>query len=90
MKINFKKLRLTKEEREIEKAIERDEFVDVSPEKFKEIAEAVARSISSRKKEAVLNIRINKGDLDNLKQKAKRYGVPYQTFITEILHHHAA
>jgi predicted DNA binding CopG/RHH family protein len=90
MKINFKKLRLSKEEREIEKAIERDEFVDVSPEKFKEIANAIAHSISRRKKEAVLNIRINQGDLDNLKMKAKRYGVPYQTFISEILHHHAA
>ena len=88
--VNFKKMRLTKEEREIEKAIERNEFVSVSPEKFKEISEAIARSISRRKKEAVLNIRINKGDLDNLKMKAKRYGVPYQTFISEILHHLAA
>jgi predicted DNA binding CopG/RHH family protein len=90
MKINFKKLRLTKEEREIERAIERNEFVPVSREKFKEISEAIARSISRRKKEAVLNIRINQGDLDSLKLKAKRFGVPYQTFISEILHHHAA
>jgi predicted DNA binding CopG/RHH family protein len=90
MKINFKKLRLSKEEREIERAIERNEFVDVSPEKFKEISDAIARSISRRKKEAVLNIRINQGDLDNLKLKAKRFGVPYQTFISEILHYHAA
>jgi predicted DNA binding CopG/RHH family protein len=90
VKINFKKLRLMKDEREIEKAIKRDEFVDVSPEKFKEIADAIARSISRRKKEAMLSIRINQGDLDNLKKKAKHYGVPYQTFISEILHHHAA
>ena len=88
--VNFKNMRLSKEEREIERAIERGEYVDVSPEKFKEISDAIARSISRRKKEAVLNIRINKEDLENIKKKAKRYGVPYQTFISEILHRHAA
>ena len=84
------RMKLTKEERDIENALLRGEYVDVSPERFKEISDAIARSISRRKKEAVLNIRINKDDLANIKKKAKRYGVPYQTFISEILHRHAA
>jgi predicted DNA binding CopG/RHH family protein len=88
--IDFKKIRLTREEREIENALLRGEYVDVSPQKFKEISDAIARSIQRRKKEAVINLRINKQDLDNLRKKAKHYGVPYQTFISEILHHHAA
>jgi predicted DNA binding CopG/RHH family protein len=89
-KINFKKLRLTKEEREIERDIEKGLYVPVSPEKLKEIADALAHHVAQRKKDAVLNIRINRGVLENLKMKAKHYGIPYQTFISEILHHHAA
>jgi predicted DNA binding CopG/RHH family protein len=89
-KINFKKLRLTKEEREIERDIEKGLYVPVSPEKFREISEALAYHVAQRKKDAVLNIRINRGVLENLKMKAKKHGIPYQTFISEILQHHAA
>lgn len=75
-------MKLTKQEREIERALIRGEYVSVSKERFQEIAEAIA----ARRKDAVLNIRINNGDLENLKLKAKRLGVKYQTFIAEILH----
>jgi len=60
----------------------RGEFTPVTPEKFREIAEAIQR----RKKDAVLNIRINREDLEQIKRKAKRMGIKYQTFISEILH----
>ena len=49
----------------------------------------VADAIAARRKDAVLNIRINSQDLNHLKQKAKSLGVPYQTFISEILHRYA-
>ncbi len=84
----MKRMKLTKEEREIERAA--SAFVPVSRGMFEEMARAIAEHISKRKKDAVLNIRINKGDLNNLKAKAKSFGIPYQTFISEILHHHAA
>ena len=80
------KFKLTKEEQAVERAIGRGEYVPVSPDEFKEIAGAIAR----RRKEAVLSIRINQQDLDNLKKKAKHYNVPYQSFISEILHRYAA
>jgi hypothetical protein len=80
------KYKLTKEERAIDRSIARGEYVPVSPAESKEIAEAIAR----RRKAAVLSIRINQQDLDNLKRKAKQYKVPYQSFIAEILHRHAA
>lgn len=78
----MKRIKLTKMEREIEEAVERGEYVSTSKERFQEIAEAIA----ARRKDAVLNIRINNGDLENLKLKAKKLGVKYQTFIAEILH----
>lgn len=78
----MRKIKLTRYEQEIEDAIGRGEFVPVSPEKFKEIAEAIAR----KRKDKVLNIRINSFDLANLKEKARKLGVKYQTFIAEVLH----
>ncbi len=75
-------IRLTKQERDIEVALLKGEYVDVSKKEFNEIAQALAL----RKKDAVLNIRIRKYDLDNLKKKAAKLGIRYQTFISEILH----
>ena len=79
MKRNIK---LTKFEKEIENSLLKDEFHDVDA---KEI-DLIAQSIKRRKKDSVLNIRINSKDLNNLKQKAKKHGIKYQTFISELLH----
>jgi len=76
----MRKIKLTKEERWIEDHLE--EFVPVSQEKYNEIA----RALEARKKDAVLNIRVNSYDLETIKQKARKIGVKYQTFISEILH----
>ncbi|MFC1520970.1 antitoxin [Elusimicrobiota bacterium] len=82
----MKKMKLNKKEKEIEKALIRGTYRPVSRTEFRDIAEAVVR----RKKDAVLNIRMNRQDLEGLKQKAKRMRVPYQTLIAELLHHYAA
>ena len=82
----MKRFKLTKEEKAINDALNRGEYRPVSPEKFKRIA----AMIEAKRKDAVLNIRINSQDLNNLKQKAKNLGVPYQTFIAELLHQYAS
>ena len=74
--------KLTRQERAIEEALMKGEYVDVPKEEFNEIA----RAITARKKDAVLNVRVNSNDLKSLKQKAHRLGIKYQTFISEILH----
>ncbi len=76
----MRKIRLTREERWVEDHAE--QFVPVSKEEYNEIVEA----LESRKKDAVLNMRVNQYDLDNIKQKARKLGIKYQTFISEILH----
>jgi predicted DNA binding CopG/RHH family protein len=76
----MRKMKLTREERWIEDHME--EFVPVSKDKYNEIAQAIA----AKRKDAVLNIRVNSYDLEHLKQKAQKLGVKYQTFISEILH----
>lgn len=80
----MRKIKLTREEQWIEDHLE--EFVPVSREQF----EAVKQAIERKKKDAVLNIRVNSIDLGLLKQKARKMGVKYQTFISEILHKVAA
>lgn len=76
----MRKIKLTREEKAIEDSLEN--YVDVGKEEFNQMAKIIA----SRKKDAVLNIRVNSFDLDSLKRKARQLGIKYQTFISEILH----
>jgi len=74
--------KLTKEERTLENALLAGEFTDVGKGEF----EAIAKSLAARKKDTVLNIRVNREDLKKIKRKAKKYGIAYQTLISEWLH----
>jgi len=76
----MRKIRLTKEERAIEESLER--FVPVDKQEYEQIVHA----ISARKKDAVLNIRVNSQDLANIKRRAQQLGIRYQTFIAEVIH----
>ena len=76
----MRKIKLTREERMIEESLER--FVPVDKQEYEQIIHAIA----TRKKDAVLNIRVNSHDLANIKHKAERLGVKYQTFISEFIH----
>jgi predicted DNA binding CopG/RHH family protein len=77
-----KNIRLTREEKEIEASPINGEFINIEPDEFKEIA----KSIKARQKNSVLNIRINSEDLEQIKRKADKLGVKYQSFISELLH----
>ena len=74
------KTKLTKAERNVEESL--DEYVTVGKAEYSQIAQALA----ARRKDAVLNIRVNRQDLNSIKQKAKRLGIKYQSFISEVLH----
>ena len=78
----MRKVKLTRQETMIEEALVKGEYKTVSGAEFKSIAQAVA----ARKKDAVLNLRVNSQDLRNIKQKARKLGVKYQSFISEIIH----
>jgi predicted DNA binding CopG/RHH family protein len=74
-----------KEEQELMKSIETEEWVSVNNleeeiEKAKKAAEATLT------KSERMNIRITPNDLRRLKIKAMEEGMPYQTLVSSIIH----
>lgn len=78
----MRKINLTRQEKAVEDSLLKGEYANVAKSEFTAIAEA----ISARKKDAVLNVRVNSRDLASIKQRAQRLGIRYQTFISELLH----
>ena len=76
----MKKIKLTKEEQLIEDNLE--QFVRVDKQEYKQIAQAII----TRKKDAVLNVRVNSRDLATIKQRSQKLGIKYQTFVSEVIH----
>jgi predicted DNA binding CopG/RHH family protein len=76
----MKKLVLSKEEKEVERNFEN--LQPISSEAKKN----VERIIEGSKKSQPISLRINKIDLEILKEKANRSGLPYQTMINVIIH----
>ncbi|MEI6832333.1 MAG: CopG family antitoxin [Candidatus Omnitrophota bacterium] len=80
-KNNFiERIKLTKEEQWYEDHME--EFVPITGPEY----DFIVASLERKKKEMVLNMRINGDDLAAIKQKAHKSGIKYQTLISEILH----
>ena len=74
------KYRLTKEEIEIENASEK--FVKFNSKEKQEL-EKIINTANLKK---AITLRINENDLERIKFEAEKEGIPYQTFITSILH----
>jgi predicted DNA binding CopG/RHH family protein len=77
----MRRIRLTPYEKRIEKDLIEGNYTLGSKEEVEEMRAA----IEAYRKNAVLHIRINEAVLQKLKDKAKKLGVKYQTFIAEIL-----
>jgi predicted DNA binding CopG/RHH family protein len=79
------KVRLTEEEKEILDSFEKNEWVPVKNlSKRKEELMQYARN--TLKKDKRLNIRISQRDLNELQRKAIIEGLPYQTYVSSIIH----
>ena len=78
----MRKTRLSKEEQGVEDELLKGSYFDISKNEFEDVAE----SIASRKRNAILNIRVNKDDIETLKRFARKFGVGYQTLIAELIH----
>ena len=79
------KARLSKEEKEVLESFEKGDWIPVSdlPKRKKELAEYARNTLRKDKR---LNIRISERDLLELQRKAVREGLPYQTYVSSIIH----
>ena len=87
----FENLVLDEYEQEIENALERGEFV--SDPKFKEnkkIFEEAARNFLELEEKKSITLRIKKKDLAQLKARAARNNIPYQTLINLLINNYNA
>lgn len=79
------KTKLSKEEKEILDSFEKGEWVPVT-NLSKRKKELVRYARNTLKKDKRLNIRISERDLLELQRKAVKEGLPYQTYVSSILH----
>ncbi|NIS38043.1 antitoxin [Candidatus Saccharibacteria bacterium] len=73
-------MKLDRYEQEIENNI--SEYQSASDKKRKEIKNIINKA----KQKKSVSLRLNRQDLDMLKQKAEKEGIPYQTLIASVLH----
>lgn len=76
---------MDKEEKEILESFENDEWKSV-PDLKKRKSQLKEIAKETLKKNRRLNIRISEIDLRHLQRKALHEGLPYQTFVSSILH----
>jgi len=79
------KNRFTEEEQEILDSFEKGEWVPVK-DLSKRKRELIRYARNTLKKDRRLNIRISERDLNELQKKAVSEGLPYQTFVSSIIH----
>ncbi len=83
----MKNNKLNKEEKELLKEFESNEFKKIrGVEKEKDRYKKHAKETLSKRRS--INIRISERDLQKLKVLAAEKGLPYQTLISSLLHQH--
>ena len=78
-------MKLNKEEKELLKSYENDEWQSLRDfKKKKSDYEKYAKNTAAKKRR--INIRLSEKDLANLKAKSLEEGMPYQTLVGSIIH----
>lgn len=82
-KVNIK---LDRQEKRIEKALEREEFVSVADlSRTKKLFKEAVKNYKELTKTKRITIRVNNEDLIKVKAKAKKNNVPYQTLLNALI-----
>jgi len=79
-----KMIKLDDDEKEVLEAYESGQLQSVATQSELEKVKAAARATGI--KDRRVNIRLSKGDLNDIQVKAMEEGIPYQTLITSVLH----
>ncbi|MCM8813196.1 MAG: antitoxin [Candidatus Omnitrophica bacterium] len=85
-KINAKAFEpIEKAEKNLMESIERDEWKPVKNMR-QEKEKAIAAARNTLKKDKRINLRLSQKDYHQIQIKAMEEGIPYQTFISSIIH----
>ena len=76
---------IDQEERDLMKSIEQDEWRPVKNIK-QEKEKAITAARNTLKKDKRINLRLSQKDYHQIQIKAIEEGIPYQTFISSIIH----
>lgn len=76
---------IDKEERDLMKSIEQDQWNPVKNIK-QEKEKAITAARNTLKKDKRINLRLSQKDYHQIQIKAIEEGIPYQTFISSIIH----
>ncbi len=71
---------------ELLEALDRGEAFEPIPDRDQFVEESRRMARSYFKKNARVSFRISQADLDNVKRMAASEGLPYQTFLTSVIH----
>tara|TARA_B100001093_G_scaffold479559_1_gene508643 strand:+ start:1079 stop:1387 length:309 start_codon:yes stop_codon:yes gene_type:complete len=82
-------MKLDAYEKELLKLDDDGQILPLSPD-LKEKDALIAAARETLQKDKRINIRMSGRDLLSLKRKANRFGMPYQTLISSILHQYAS
>lgn len=66
--------------------LEKKGLIDARPPEKEEKRRLMEAARNTLNKDKRINIRISSRDLSQLQRQANRYGMPYQTLVTSILH----
>ncbi len=84
----MKAITLDSEEQNLLEAFEAGDFQSImTPDRKKFIEDAAKQSSQQNKR---LNIKVSESDLTAIQKAAVQQGIPYQMFITSILHKYAS
>lgn len=76
---------LDKEEKDLMDSLNREEWRSV-PNLKKTMTEHAVFFHASQRKNKHVNIRMTESDLDGIRAKALKEGIPYQTLISSVIH----
>ena len=78
-------MKLTKEEKEMLSSVEKGEWKQI-PNFKSEVSRYKEAARATMRKDKRVNIRMTERDLVHFQKRALQEGLPYQTFISSILH----
>ena len=86
----MKKKLETQEELEIVQAVDAGDYVSVSKEEFSELQsslkQAASNTIAKLSRRKAISIRLLESDIARVKAMALNEGMPYQTYLSHIIH----